>query len=169
MVVLVGRRQGEVSDVDKLPRWLKPMNRVLVALQRRGFALGPTRVLSVPGRKSGEMRTTPVTPIVVGGRRYVVGVSAQADWVKNAGTAGWGVLARGREEQRVGLVGLPVEERGPVLREFPKKAPGGIAFFRRVYELPKDKEALPEAFATLAPRCAVFRLEDFRPGDEKET
>jgi hypothetical protein len=169
MVVLVGRRRGEVSDVDKLPRWLKPMNRVLVALQRRGFALGPTRVLSVPGRKSGEMRTTPVTPIVVGGRRYVVGVSAQADWVKNAGTAGWGVLARGREEQRVGLVGLPVEERGPVLREFPKKAPGGIPFFRRVYELPKDKEALPEAFAALAPRCAVFRLEDFRPGDEKET
>ncbi len=45
-----------MSDVDKLPRWLKLMNRVLVALQRRGLALGPTRVFSVPGRKSGEMR-----------------------------------------------------------------------------------------------------------------
>jgi hypothetical protein len=38
--------------------------------------------------------------------------------------------------------------------------PGGIPFFRSMYELPKDKEALPEAFAALAPRCAVFRLED---------
>ncbi len=64
-------------------------------------------------------------------------------------------MARGRKEERVGLVGLSVEERGPVLRKFPKKAPGGTPFFRRVYELPKDKEALPEAFADLlAPRCA---------------
>ena len=149
-----------MSDVDKLPRWLKPMNRVTEALQRRGLALGPVRVLSVPGRTSGEMRTTPVTPIVVDGRSYVVGISTQADWVRNARAAGWGVLAHGRKEERVRLVELPVEERGPILREFPKKAPGGIPFFRRIYELPKGKEALPEAFAALAPRCAVFRLED---------
>jgi hypothetical protein len=149
-----------VSDVDKLPRWLKPMNRVIVALQRRGLALGTMRVLSVPGRKSGRLRTTPVSPLVVGGQRYVVGGSAQADWVKNARTAGWGVLAHGREEERVRLVELPVEECAPILREFPKKVPGGIPFFRSMYGLPKEKEALPEAFATLAPRCAVFRLED---------
>ena len=148
-----------MSDVDKLARWLKPVNRVLVALQRRGLALGPTRVLSVPGRKSGEIRTTPVSPLVVGGRRYVVGGSAQADWVKNARAAGWGVLAHGREEERVRLVELPVEERAPILREFPKEVPGGISFFRSMYDLPKDKEALLEAFAALAPRCAVFRLE----------
>src|SRR4051812_22369279 len=104
------------------------MNRVTVAMQRRGLALGPVRVLSVPGRTSGEMRTTPVTPIVVSGRSYVVGISTQADWVKNAGAAGWGVLARDRKEERVRLEELPVEERGPILREFPKKAPGGIPF-----------------------------------------
>jgi hypothetical protein len=122
--------------------------------------LGPVQVLSVPGRTSGEMRTTPATPIVVGGRRYVVGISTQADQVKNAGAAGWGVLARGRKEERVRLEELPVEERGSILREFPKKAPGGIPFFRRVYELPRDKQALPETFAALTQRCAVFWLED---------
>jgi hypothetical protein len=159
-VVPVERRQGNVSDVDKLPRWLKPMNRVIVALQRRGLALGTMRVLSVPGRKSGEMRTTPVSPLVVGGQRYVVGGSTQADWVKNVRASGWGIVADGREEERVRLVEMPVEQRGPILREFPKKVPGGIPFFRSMYELPKDKEALPEAFAALAPRCAVFRLED---------
>ena len=148
-----------MSDVDKLPRWLKPMNRVIVALQRRGLALGTMRVLSVPGRKSGELRTTPVSPLVVDGQRYVVGGSAQADWVKNARAAGWGVLAHGRTEERVRLVELPVEERAPILREFPKKVPGGIQFFRSMYALPKEKEALPGAFATLAPRCAVFRVE----------
>ena len=149
-----------MSDMDKLPRWLKPMNHVIVALQHRGLALGTMRVLSVPGRKSGEMRTTPVSPLVVGGQRYVVGGSAQADWVKNARAAGWGILAEGRKEERVRLVEMSVEQRGPILREFPKKVPGGIPFFRSMYELPKDKEALPKAFAALAPRCAVFHLED---------
>jgi hypothetical protein len=136
------------------------MNLMIVALQRRGLALGPTRVLSVPGRKSGRLRTTPVSPLVVGGQQYVVGGSTQADWVKNARAAGWGVLAHGREEERVRLLELPVEERAPVLQEFPKKVPGGIPFFRSMYGLPKEKEALPEAFAALAPRCAVFRLEE---------
>ena len=148
-----------MSDVDKLPRWLKPMNRVIVALQRRGLALGTMRVLSVPGRKSGEMRTTPVSPLVVGGQRYVVGGSTQADWVKNVRASGWGIVADGREEERVRLVEMPVEQRGPILREFPKKVPGGILFFRSMYELPKDREVLPKTFVALAPRCAVFRLE----------
>ena len=151
-----------MSDVEKLPRWLKPMNRLIVALQRRGLVVGTMRVLSVPGRKSGRPQTTPVSPLVVGGRRYVVGGSVQADWVKNARAAGWGILARGRQEERVRLVELPLEERAPVLREFARKVPGGIAFFRSMYELPKEKEALPEAFAALAPRCAVFRLEGER-------
>ena len=155
-----------MSDVEKLPRWLKPMNLVIVALQRGGIALGPTRVLSVPGRRSGQLRTTPVSPFVVGGHRYVVGGSAQADWVKNTRAARWGVLAHGRKEELVRLVELPVDERGPILREFPKKVPGGIPFFKSMYELPKKKEALPEAFAALAPRCAVFRLE-CEEGNEK--
>lgn len=148
-----------MANIETLPRWLKPMNRMIVALQRRGIVLGTMRVLTVPGRMSGEMRTTPVSPLAFGGQRYVVGGSAQADWVKNVRSARWGVLARGREEERVRLVDLPVEERAHVLREFPTKVPGGVPFFRRLYELPEEDEALPEAFAALAPECAVFRIE----------
>lgn len=146
-----------MPDIDKLPRWLGPMNRVIIFLQRRGLAIGTMRVLSVPGRRSGELRTTPVSPLVVGSQRYIIGGSAQADWVKNARVAPWGVLAYGRKEERVRLVELAVEERAPILREFSKEVPHGISFFRSMYELPKEKEALPEVFATLAPRCAVFR------------
>src|SRR5919112_26292 len=131
------------------------MNRLIVALQRWGLAVGTMRVLSVPGRNSGQMQTTPVSPLVVDGRRYVVGGSAQADWVKNARAAGWGILARGRKEERVRLVELPVEERGPILREFPRKVPHGVQFFRRLYGISGD----PEEFASLAPRCPVFRTE----------
>jgi F420H(2)-dependent quinone reductase len=101
-----------------LPRWLGPANRVIVALQRRGLAIGTMRLLSVPGRRSGRLRTTPVSPLTVEGERYIVAGLEGADWVKNARAAGWGILARGREEERVRLVELPVGERAAVLREF---------------------------------------------------
>jgi deazaflavin-dependent oxidoreductase (nitroreductase family) len=140
----------------RLPRWLKPANRVVVALQRLGLAIGTMRLLSVPGRKSGKMRTTPVSPLIVDGRRYIVAGLEQADWVKNARAAGWGTLACGRKEERVTLVELPSEERGPILREFPSKVPGGVYFFRQLYGVSDE----PEEFAALAPRCPVFWVEE---------
>jgi hypothetical protein len=72
----------------KSPGWMKLANRVVVALQKRGLVTGTVRLLSVPGRKIGEMRTTPVPPLVLEGRRYIVG-----------------------------LVELPEDERAFVLRE----------------------------------------------------
>lgn len=116
------------------------------------------RLLSVLGRKSGKMRTTPVSPLAVDGRRYIVAGMDGADWVENVRAAGWGLLARGRDEERVRLVELPVEERASVLREFPREVPHGVGFFRRLYGV----SAEPEEFADLAPRCPVFRVEGDR-------
>jgi hypothetical protein len=143
----------------QLPRWLKPLNRLIVALQRRGLALGTMRLLSVPGRASGKLRTTPVSPLTVGGQRYVVAGIDHADWVANARAAGWGVLARGRAEERVALHELPLSERDTVLREFPRLVPHGVRMFRSVYPLPDEADKLPDAFAALAPHCPVFRIE----------
>jgi hypothetical protein len=142
-----------------LPGWLKPANRVVIALQRMGLAIGTMRVLSVPGRKSGKMRSTPVSSLTVANQQYIVGGLVEADWVKNARAAGWGLLAHGRKKARVRLVELPVEERAPILHEFPRLVPGGVAFFRRLYGLPTDPTLLPEAFAGLARRSTVFRIE----------
>ena len=149
----------EVEKTGTLPRWLSAVNRVVVALQRQGLAIGTMHLISVPGRASGRLRTTPVSPLTVEGRRYLVAGLEDADWVRNARAAGWGILSRGRERERVALVELPVEGRGAILREFPSKVPHGVAFFRRLYGLPKDASALPNAFAGLAPRCPVFRVD----------
>ena len=92
------------SKLRKLPRGLKPANHAVVAIQRLGVSFGPMVLLSVPGRKSGRMRTTPVSPLTVKGRRYLVAVFVGADWVKNARAAGWGIIARGRKQERVLLV-----------------------------------------------------------------
>ncbi|HEX2741410.1 MAG TPA: alpha/beta fold hydrolase [Rubrobacter sp.] len=141
-------------DIGRLPRWLGPANRVIIALQHRGVVLGTMRLLSVPGRKSGKMRTTPVSPLTVEGERYIVGGLESSDWVKNARVAGWGILARGRKEEKVSLVELPVEERASILREFPRRVPHGVQFFHQVYGVSAD----PEEFAALAPHCPVFRI-----------
>jgi F420H(2)-dependent quinone reductase len=145
-------------EIGRLPRWLGPANRVIIALQHRGVVIGTMRLLSVPGRKSGKMRTTPVSPLTVEGRRYVVGGLESSDWVKNARAAGWGILARGRNEEKVFLVELPVEERASILREFPRKVPHGVQFFHQVYGVSGD----PEEFAALAPHCPVLRVEEAR-------
>jgi deazaflavin-dependent oxidoreductase (nitroreductase family) len=144
-----------VPEKVKLPRWLGPANRVIIALQRLGLAIGTMHLISIPGRKSGKLRTTPVSPLTVDGKRYIVGGFPQADWVQNARTAGWGILSRGRKEERVRLTELPEEERAPVLRKLPREVPHGVQFFVKagVAESPA-----PESFAAAAPRCTVFRV-----------
>ncbi|WP_280255836.1 nitroreductase/quinone reductase family protein [Nocardia wallacei] len=144
------------TDIDRMRRRLKPFNKVIVALQRAGLALGTMRVLSVPGRKSGELRTTPVSPLTVDGITYVVGGFEQADWVKNARAAGWGELSRGRRRHRVILTELPVEERAPILRAFPREVPHGVQFFVKTGVITSPD---PDSFAAAAPRCPVFRID----------
>ena len=153
-----------MSANGKLPRWLKPANRVVIALNRLGLAIGTQHVLAIPGRKTGKLRRTPVSLLTVDGRRYIV-TALETDWVKNARAAGWGSLARGRTEERVALVELPVAERGPILREFPRQVPHGVQFFERVLGLPGD----PEAFAAAAPQCPVFRVDRPAPAADGDT
>ena len=76
------------------------------------------------------------------GQRYIVGGLAEADWVKNARAAGWGILARGRRQEQVALVEVPVDQRDPILRAFPHEVPHGVQFFQQLYKLPKDPAAL---------------------------
>jgi deazaflavin-dependent oxidoreductase (nitroreductase family) len=139
----------------KLPAWLKGFNRVVMALQRLGFVIGTMHVLSVPGRQSGVLRSTPVSLLTVDGQRYIVAGLDGADWVLNARGAGRGMLHRGRTEEHVSLVELPVEERARILREFPRLVPQGVPFFTRLYGVTAD----PEEFAGLAQSCPVFRVE----------
>jgi hypothetical protein len=103
------------------------------------------------------MHSTPVSVLHVNGQRYVV-TGFETQWVKNARKAGRGMLARGRKKEQVILVELPVEERPPILREFPRQVPHGVPFFEKLLGLPGD----PETLAGAAPRCPVFRLDSLR-------
>jgi deazaflavin-dependent oxidoreductase (nitroreductase family) len=143
------------GETGRLPSWLKAFNRVIMALQRLGLVVGTMHVLSVPGRQSGVLRSTPVSLLTVDDHRYIVAGLDTADWVLNARAAGRGMLRRGRTEEHVSLVELPVEDRARILRQFPRLIPQGVSFFTRLYGVTAD----PEAFAGLADTCPVFRVE----------
>ena len=144
-----------MSTNPTLPKWLKLANRLIIAFNRLGMSFGTWYILSIPGRKTGQIRSTPVSVLHVNGQRYVV-TGFETQWVKNARKVGMGMLARGRKKEQVVLVELPVEERPPILREFPRQVPHGVPFFEKLLNLPVD----PEVLAAAAPRCPVFRLDN---------
>jgi len=140
---------------ESLPRWLGPASRVNMWLLRRGLRIGTQHVLSVPGRKSGQMRSTPVSLVTLEGARYIVSGEGLA-WVVNARAAGWGTLERARRTERVTLSELRPAARGPILRAFWHQVPQGRSFIARLFGLPPG--ATEDDFAAAAPRCPVFRV-----------
>jgi deazaflavin-dependent oxidoreductase (nitroreductase family) len=146
------------SKAVRPPWWLKPANKVFIQMSRLGMSFGSESpvVLTVPGCKSGRERSTPVTPMTVDGREYVVAGFPGADWVANVRAAGQATVARGRRVQRVQLVELSPEDARPLLRAFPTEVPTGVGFMKRAGLVSKGR---PEEFEALAGRCAVFRLE----------
>ena len=128
------------------PRWMVNLNR---AFLRRGLKVGSQYLLIVPGRASGEPRSTPISVVTLDGQRYIVSAFADADWVKNVRLARTGSLRRGREAETVTLVEVPVAHREPVLRAFLQQVAGG----RRFFESPE-----PDAVVASAGRYPVFRV-----------
>ena len=61
------------------------------------FGLGPrsTYLLTVTGRRSGTLRSTPVTLVEEGGRRWLVSPYGDVAWVRNLRAAGRATLSRG--------------------------------------------------------------------------
>lgn len=138
------------------PRYLKPMNRLMKAVQKLGIPTGPAMVLTVPGRRSGQPRSTPMTPFDYRGGLYVVAGYPGADWAANARAAGAGTLARGRRRRQVRIVELTAHDARPVLRAFPAKVPVGVAFAKRSGLV---RDGSPDEFEALAGRLAVFRFD----------
>jgi deazaflavin-dependent oxidoreductase (nitroreductase family) len=146
-----------VTERIRPPWWLKYVNKVMIGLQKVGVGgdKGPV-VLTVPGRKSGKLRSTPVTPMIVDGRRYVVGGLPGADWTANVRAVGEATVRQGRRTDRVRMVEMPVEEARPLLREFPVLVPTGVSFMKNAGLVTGPH---PDEFEALAGRCPVFRLD----------
>lgn len=141
------------------PRWLKPLNKVFMVMLRLGVPMSRVEkpvVLTVPGRRTGKPRSTPVTPMAVDGISYVVNAYPGSDWVDNVRAAGEATLAHGRHTERVRMVELSPEDARPVLRAFPTLVPTGVDLMKRAGIL---TDGTPDEVERLADRCPVFRIE----------
>jgi deazaflavin-dependent oxidoreductase (nitroreductase family) len=142
------------------PRYLKQMNKVMIAMQKLGIPTGPAMVLTVPGRRSGKLRSTPMTPFRFDGGLYVVAGYPGADWAANARAAGTGTLSRGRRVRHVAIVELTAEQARPVLRAFPVEVPVGVTFAKSSGMV---VDGTSDEFEALAGRLAVFRFDPVAP------
>ncbi|MCV7278450.1 nitroreductase family deazaflavin-dependent oxidoreductase [Mycolicibacterium flavescens] len=141
------------------PRWLKHVNKLVIAMLRLGLPISRHEspvVLTVPGRRTGRPRSTPVTPMLVDGDRYVVNGYPGADWVRNVRAAGEVTLRQGRHAERARLVELTPDQARPVLREFPTQVPVGVDLMKRAGVL---TSGTPDEFESLVRRLPVFRID----------
>lgn len=138
------------------PRYLKSMNKVVIAVQKLGIPVGPSMVLTVPGRKSGAPRSTPMTPFEFDGGLYVVAGYPGAQWARNARAAGTGTLSRGRRSHQVTITEVDGDEARKVLRAFPVHVPVGVRFAQSSGMV---ADGTPDEFEALAGRLAVFRFD----------
>jgi deazaflavin-dependent oxidoreductase (nitroreductase family) len=128
------------------------MNAIFSWMVRSGL-IPKANLLSVPGRKSGIMRTTPVFVLRHEGQRWLVAGFEQADWVKNLRAAGWCILIHDRRQERVTVAEVKdLESRAPLLQEFVRRAPGGKRGFNLKGNAPLS------AFVAIAHEHPVFRV-----------
>jgi deazaflavin-dependent oxidoreductase (nitroreductase family) len=143
---------------DLLTRRL--LNPLVAAATRLGLPLAGSRVLAVRGRTSGEWRTTPVNPLVVGGSRYLVAPRGHTQWVRNLRAAGTGELRSGRRTEAFTAVEVPDADKPALLREYLRRWAWEVGmFFDGV-----DAHASDADLLAAAPKHPVFRITPTTPG-----
>jgi deazaflavin-dependent oxidoreductase (nitroreductase family) len=147
-----------MAKIAQTPEWwVAPVNRIFTTMHRVGL---PTpsfaQLLTVRGRKSGLPRTTPVSPFTVDGHRYVIGIFTGSDWIANARAHPDATLSTRRRTDSVRLVELPTDQRGPIMRAFPREVPRGTYVFIKAGIVTAPTS---DAFEKGADKVAVFRID----------
>ena len=141
-----------------VPRFVGVFNGVTRWMLRTGVPMGPNALLTVRGRKSGIERTTPVSLIEVGGRRWIQGTWGESNWVRNLRTAGEGTIISGRRAERVTAVELTKDEGEAFFRDvlgpYVRRIPFGRLLLARVLQ---SRDILDDPAAAAA-RHPVFEL-----------
>ena len=127
-------------------------NILMRLLLRLGLAPRTTVLLTVPGRRSGMPRSTPVTLVEKDGQRWLVAPHGPVGWVRNARAAGQVELSRGRRSEMVRVKELAPEAAAPILKAYLERVPITRPYF----------DAAPDAplatFAAEASKHPVFQV-----------
>jgi deazaflavin-dependent oxidoreductase (nitroreductase family) len=133
--------------------WRRGLNALVRPLAKLGLTGPRTHLLTVPGRRTGKLWSTPVSIVRMGHERWLVAPYGERNWVKNARAAGWVELHRGRRRERLAVDELEPDDAVPVLREYYRLGRVTRPFFD------VSLESSEEEWLAEAPRHPVFALE----------
>ena len=141
----------------KEPGWFtrNVFNRAVAGLTRMGVSVWGSRVLEVPGRKTGEPRRTPVNLLTYEGEHYLVSPRGNGQWVRNLrANDGKLDLLLGRKRTHHVATELTDSDKVEVLRAYLKrwKMEVGV-FFDGV-----GPDSTDEQLAAIAPRHPAFEV-----------
>jgi deazaflavin-dependent oxidoreductase (nitroreductase family) len=139
------------------PDWFTKniINRLIMLATRLGVSMRGSRILAVPGRKSGKVHTVPVNLLEHENKRFLVAPRGNTQWVRNVRAAGGGELRLGRKREQFRAVELMDGEKPDLLRAYLKAWSMETGkFFDNV-----KHDAPAEEIARIAPNHPVFRLE----------
>jgi deazaflavin-dependent oxidoreductase (nitroreductase family) len=139
------------------PGWFtrNVFNRLVAGLTGLGVSVWGSRVLEVPGRKTGEPRRTPVNVLTYEGEQYLVSPRGNGQWVRNVrANDGKLDLLLGRKRTHHTATELADGDKTAVLRAYLKrwKMEVGV-FFDGVTGDSSDEE-----LRAIAPKHPVFML-----------
>jgi deazaflavin-dependent oxidoreductase (nitroreductase family) len=132
---------------------VKLMNSIVGRLASIGLVPMSTVMLQVKGRRSGQIRSTPVSWIEHEGQRYLVAPRGNTEWVRNVKAAGGEAVLKSRKTEPVRLEEVPVEQRAPIIKTYLKKT---AMVTKREFGL--DPDAPVEEFEKIAPAHPAFRI-----------
>lgn len=138
------------------PDWFTKnvFNPSVAMLTRMGISLWGSRILAVRGRKSGEIRTTPVNLLEFEGKRYLVAPRGHTQWVRNIRVAGEAELRVGRRREQIHVEEVTDADKPPLLRAYLKRWKWEVGqFFGGV-----GPDAPDEDLARIAPDHPAFRI-----------
>jgi deazaflavin-dependent oxidoreductase (nitroreductase family) len=128
------------------------VNAVFRLMTRLGLGASYRYVLTVPGRKTGRLYSTPVDVLEVGGDRWLVAGYGPVSWVRNVRAAGEVTLSRGANSETFSVAEATAQAAIPVLRAYI----GEIKVTRPYFDANADSP--DDAIAAEVKRLAVFRL-----------
>ena len=130
----------------------RALNAIIRPLARLGLTGPRTVLLTVPGRRTGKLWSTPVSIVRLGKERWLVAPYGGRNWVKNARAAGWVELRRGRTVERLEVTELSPAHAVPVLQEYYRRGRVTRPFFAVTLR------SSHEEWLADAPRHPVFAL-----------
>jgi deazaflavin-dependent oxidoreductase (nitroreductase family) len=142
----------EMAKTYRLRRGTRLVNALFQTMTRLGLGASYRHILTVPGRKTGRLHSTPVDIVEVDGERWLVAGYGPAGWVRNARAAGEVTLSRGRHSGRFEIEEPDAPTAVPVLRTYMTEIRVTRGYFDAAPDSP-DEEVAAELR-----RHAVFRL-----------